>query len=135
MNGWRDRRPTLDVLGRVGDERDRQERLVLVGKFSQTCADPEMPTDLKLACLGEEFGEVCRALLGEGDLRTELVEVAAVAVAWAESLGAVSGEGVNEPGDTRCDEHQPPNTPAKGAAADALPGSLTPSAVSGEAQT
>jgi len=41
------------------------------------------------AILGEEFGEVCRATLGNpdaGDLRKELIQVAAVAVAWIEAL-------------------------------------------------
>jgi NTP pyrophosphatase (non-canonical NTP hydrolase) len=40
---------------------------------------------------GEEFGEVCRAIF-EGDniehLREELVQVAAVAVAWIEDIDA-----------------------------------------------
>lgn len=50
-----------------------------------------------LAILGEEFGEVCQAAgphmgLGTGkptdaaDLYTELIQVAAVAVAWAEQI-------------------------------------------------
>ena len=48
-------------------------------------------TDLcKLAVLAEEFGEVSRANLdrNRSALRTELVHVAAVAVAWLECLEA-----------------------------------------------
>lgn len=42
----------------------------------------------KLGVLAEELGEVARAVLdGDGDgLRAELAQVAAVAVAWLESL-------------------------------------------------
>ncbi len=38
--------------------------------------------------LGEEFGEVCRAVLegDEANLREELIQVAAVAVAWVEAI-------------------------------------------------
>ncbi len=47
-------------------------------------------TDLKtpLAVLGEEFGEVCKAIFEgqEEDLREELIHVAAVAVKWLEIL-------------------------------------------------
>ena len=38
------------------------------------------------AILVEEIGEVNKALLTGGDLESELVQVAAVAVAWLESL-------------------------------------------------
>ena len=46
---------------------------------------------LWLAILGEEFGEVARAMLQQdgdmsGVVRDELLQVAAVAVAWVESL-------------------------------------------------
>lgn len=46
--------------------------------------------------LGEEFGEVCNATFGDGvgDLREELVQVAAVAVAWIEAIdNGYIGEG------------------------------------------
>lgn len=41
-----------------------------------------------LAILGEEFGEVCRALTYDGtaDLRGELLDVLAVASAWIDAL-------------------------------------------------
>lgn len=82
----------LDVL----EERDRQEEMREAGRFKQTCADPAMDPYVAVAVLGEEFGEVARAVLsaegnandGGGDLRSELVQVAAVAVAWIEGIDA-----------------------------------------------
>lgn len=61
-----------------------------------------------LAILGEEFGEVCQAAgpvmgLGTGkptdadDLYTELIQVAAVAVAWAEQMAEERGQANDEP--------------------------------------
>lgn len=89
---WRDRRATLAELERVGAERDQQERLVLTGKFSRTCADPDAPDAERFAVLGEEQGEVAKAWLEHGptsrELRDELIQVAAVAVAWAEAITA-----------------------------------------------
>lgn len=84
-----------DVYDLIETERLRQEHLKAAGRFKYTCADPEMTTDGKFYCLGEEFGEVARALVeGAGlandvhnvDLKKELVHVAAVATAWLESL-------------------------------------------------
>jgi hypothetical protein len=58
-----------------------------------------MPTQLngdRLRVLAEEFGEVAEAMgrpedgNGKRDLRTELIQVAAVAVAWVEGLDAES---------------------------------------------
>lgn len=75
-----------DVLLRVARERERQERKYADG---WTCATRGIPNADKLAVLGEEFGEVARALCrdeGVERLQEELVQVAAVAVAWAESL-------------------------------------------------
>lgn len=79
------KRRTLDS---ILHERARQEQLRREGKFPFTCADPEIADVLKLPVLGEEFGEVAKAM-NEGDadaLREELIQVAAVAVAWIESL-------------------------------------------------
>ncbi len=39
-----------------------------------------------LAVLAEEFGEVGRALQGEGELKDELVQVASVCIRWLENL-------------------------------------------------
>jgi hypothetical protein len=51
---------------------------------------PITPTVDRLAILGEEFGEVCRALTyDEGNpehLKKELIQVAAMALAWAANL-------------------------------------------------
>lgn len=85
------------ILAEVSDERLRQEALKLAGRFTHTCADA-MPDGARVAVLGEEFGEVCRAVLESGTagttsqdvhgkaLRAELVQVAAVAIAWIEGL-------------------------------------------------
>jgi NTP pyrophosphatase (non-canonical NTP hydrolase) len=85
-----------EVLATVADERDRQEEMKAQGKFRYTCADHEMTHADCLAVLTEEVGEVARAVLNinrltsdRGDvtaLREELVQVAAVAVAWVEGL-------------------------------------------------
>ena len=84
----------------IARERDRQEELRASGKFSATCAtareDGGMNDFQCFAVLGEEFGEVARAVC-EGisgnsehraNLREELVQVAAVAVAWIQRLDA-----------------------------------------------
>jgi len=88
-------RPTTrEALGMVALERARQERLKADGKFPATCADAWMTPSEKLAVLVEEVGEVARHLcdahqpnnLNTQGLRDELTQVAAVAVAWLESL-------------------------------------------------
>lgn len=50
------------------------------------CSSPGVPLMVKLAVLGEEYGEVCRAALDgdPDDLRAELIQVTAVAVAILE---------------------------------------------------
>jgi hypothetical protein len=52
------------------------------------CSSPNVATSTKAIVLAEECGEVARAVLDRDDaaLRTELVQVAAVCVAWLESL-------------------------------------------------
>lgn len=76
----------LQILQAITAERHRQDTLLSEAKIPWNCADPEVFGAHKLAVLAEEFGEVARALLEGNGLRRELVEVAAVAVAWAESL-------------------------------------------------
>lgn len=80
----------------VIDERARQERLRSEGRFPFTCAS-HVPNAFRLAVLAEEFGEVARLVTeqlihGErfdhSKMRDELVQVAAVAVAWIEGLEA-----------------------------------------------
>jgi hypothetical protein len=101
--------PTGEVLSDVNSERSRQEELKKSGKFFWTCASPDVNDSDKLAVLAEEFGEVSKevvdAMIERGRyaketleqpphriaalklaLYKELVQVAAVAVAWAESL-------------------------------------------------
>jgi hypothetical protein len=41
-----------------------------------------------LAVLVEEVGEVGSALQGDGDLKSELIQVAATATRWLENLGS-----------------------------------------------
>ncbi len=77
---------TQDALNAVALERRRQEQLYRDGVLPMIASRPECPDELRLAALMEEAGEVGRAILGDGDLRTELIQVAAVAVAWAEVL-------------------------------------------------
>lgn len=84
---------TEHVLAEVHRERLRQETLKAESKFRYTCADPGMPDEAKMLCLVEEMLEANKALLGQklltkddGNLREELIHVAAVAVAWAESI-------------------------------------------------
>lgn len=87
---------TLVALGDVYTERVRQEQLRESGKFPWTCANKTPSHGDKLAVLLEEVGEVARAIVetfGVADarnvsLRHELIHVAAVAVAWAESIQA-----------------------------------------------
>jgi len=96
---------TEDILHMVLQERARQDALVAAGKLPFNCADPMIDQGgdhaLKLAVLGEEFGEVAKEVYelsvfeSEAEdplqkLRTELIQVAAVAVAWAESLPSPS---------------------------------------------
>ena len=86
---------TTDVLILVRRERARQDELKNAGRFKATCADDYLDDAEKLAVLMEEVGECARAVLERdrlvsdthyANLKQELIQVAAVAVAWAESL-------------------------------------------------
>ena len=82
---------TSTVLELVAAERDRQRAKWATphGWGQGDCSTLDPPDDrVKLAVLAEEFGEVARALLerDRDGLATELVQVAAVAVAWREAL-------------------------------------------------
>lgn len=92
-------RVKLNIVNDVLVERDRQDALVKSGKFPWNCSDKRVAAGDKLMVLGEEFGEVSKAayeLTHETDsgchkrhrdnLRTELVQLAAVAVAWIEAI-------------------------------------------------
>jgi hypothetical protein len=78
------------IMEDILDERGRQEALVRDGELPFTCADPKVPELRKLPVLMEEVGEVAAELQGDATERerlyNELIQVAAVAVAWAESL-------------------------------------------------
>lgn len=86
-----------NALALVGHERDRQERLKAAGRFEFTCADDGLTDAEKLATIAEEVGEVAQQVLaGSGlthdtegtreELRGELIQVAALSVAWIEAL-------------------------------------------------
>ena len=86
---------TQYALDAVLVERERQETLKAEGRFRYTCADVEMSDGERMCVLVEEVGEAARAVLEQRrlandshgkDLRAELVQVAAVAVAWIEAI-------------------------------------------------
>jgi NTP pyrophosphatase (non-canonical NTP hydrolase) len=81
---------TMTALYAVAEERERQE----IKHGHNSCANPTLNNCFKLTVLVEEVGEVAEALQQPGQLsdkvrahlREELIQVAAVATAWAESL-------------------------------------------------
>ncbi len=86
-----------DALKDVAKERRHQEELRLQGKFPYTCAALGVVDEVKLSILAEEFGEVARLVCEQTiertrrdptELRKELIQVAAVATAWAEAIDA-----------------------------------------------
>jgi len=79
-----------EIHALVAAERDRQ-RTIWGGQHdwgSGDCSSLAVALEVKAAVLAEECGEVARAVLDRDPaaLRTELTQVAAVAVAWLESL-------------------------------------------------
>lgn len=83
----------LEMLRRIGVERQRQERL----HEGLTCASPDLPEGGKMMVLAEEFGEVAQAACDcyncdnpsseqRQHLQEELIQLAAVACAWAEAI-------------------------------------------------
>lgn len=94
---------TVEILDLVASERGNQERLKVEGRFVYSCADLEISHAECLTVLAEEMGE-CAHEVNEGigagreidkrRLLKELIQVAAVAVAWAEKtkLEIESGE-------------------------------------------
>lgn len=78
-------------------ERARQDELKAAGRFMYTLADDGLSDAQKLACIMEEVGEVARNVLAgagkvtDGDASDaaqskELTQIAALALAWMESL-------------------------------------------------
>lgn len=81
---------SMTVFGDIARERERQQRLKKDGKLRWTCADQKPSDSNKLAVLAKQMGDVAVEVLGQehvtADLRHELVQVAAVAVAWIEAI-------------------------------------------------
>ena len=102
QNGlWKNAPAMLTVFARIANERSRQRELFHAGKITFDCASPLPDANRKLRVLVEEVGEVAQemdrlenlrdgraACFAREDLQEELVQVAAVAVAWLESLEA-----------------------------------------------
>lgn len=65
----------IDILNAIVNERKRQDIL-----------HPRTKKDNQLAILTEEYLEVVKALQGEGDLKEELVHLAAYSMRWLEGL-------------------------------------------------
>ena len=85
MNKIKVRHALMDIE----DERHRQTQLKQAGKFLHACDDPHVDEGYKWGVLMEEIGEVAKARNereGDARVREELIQVAAVACAWAESL-------------------------------------------------
>jgi hypothetical protein len=85
------------ILNRVAAERARQRKLLNEGKILFNCDSPVADANRKLRVLVEEVGEVAEALDAfdypnptkrlaaiKDHLQDELVQVAAVAIAWLE---------------------------------------------------
>lgn len=86
----------MDILVRIADERLRQRKLFTDGIHHFRMDSPVVDWTRKLRVLAEEVGEVAEAIdqleakpqskQAKAHFVTELVQVAAVAVAWLESL-------------------------------------------------
>lgn len=77
----------------IARERSRQKELFHAGRISFLCESPVVDPRRKFRVLAEEFGEVAEALdqienhgQARGNLHTELLQIAAVCVAWLESF-------------------------------------------------
>ena len=86
------------VLADIRNERWRQDKLKKDGKFPYTCADDGLTNAERFLVLAEDFGEVSHELneaigatLARDKLRAELIQVAAVCVAWCEAIDAGGG--------------------------------------------
>lgn len=105
MNAIKNSPRLMEVFEMVAAERIHQKRLLAGGVILFNCDSPIVDDDRKLRILTEELGEVANALdrlekalakkIRQGDtgaikaarnhLQTELIQVAAVAVAWLET--------------------------------------------------
>jgi NTP pyrophosphatase (non-canonical NTP hydrolase) len=77
-----------EIMREIWDERARQDALQASGKFDYTCATKGVDLNRKMTILLEEVGEVAHAINEKDNdsLVEELIQVAAVTVAWLESL-------------------------------------------------
>jgi hypothetical protein len=107
---------TDQIIHAIVAERLRQEKLKAQGKFTFTCADSAVPYTENLAVLAEEFGEVAKEVTEHiitqkkyardenlkmmpphreeyfrQNMIKELIQVAAICVAWCERLERDSG--------------------------------------------
>jgi NTP pyrophosphatase (non-canonical NTP hydrolase) len=80
----------VNALNEIVDERTRQEVLKEQGRFTHTLADDGLTDAERLAVIVEEVGELAREVMtgknhdGEGRIREELTQVAALSLAWLE---------------------------------------------------
>jgi hypothetical protein len=83
------------LLQEIVIERERQEILRNEGRFSHTAASATLSPSQRYAIVGEEFGELGGAVLAAEKLATdrtgtsqrkELIQLAAVCLAWLEYL-------------------------------------------------
>lgn len=90
-----------DIVSDVYRERLRQEDLKEQGKFKYTCAEKKITHTECFLILAEEFGEVAHEVnesigghtkLALTKLENELIQVAAVACAWAEKVRIERGK-------------------------------------------
>lgn len=85
--------PIAIALALVAKERERQQQLFDAGKIPFRVCDPRTTNTTQLAVAMEEMGEIAHAI-NEGTLTVEerahlldeVVQCAAVLVAWAEAL-------------------------------------------------
>jgi len=85
----------IRIYGEIEHEVSRQVLLQEQGRFQHTPKDSDLPDTSKFGMLAEELGEVARCVLANAglvqekpsmvNLREELVQVAAIAIAWLES--------------------------------------------------
>jgi hypothetical protein len=93
----------LEVYKLIDSERVRQAtKWSAPGHWgSGDCSSGGITNIVKVAVLTEEVGEVARAVLDRkpGNLRDELIQVAAVAVAWLEGMPSLPSD-ESAPADT-----------------------------------
>lgn len=97
------------IFAQIVEERARQEQLREIGRFDHTCASLALSEERKLAIVAEEIGEMAKEVTEIGftfdrlrrtgdetwkqairhhqtNLRKELIQSAAVLVAWLEAI-------------------------------------------------